>query len=344
MTRLGLPAAERVCVVVVDGLGWHNLIERTGHAPFLRGLAATSTGPLVTTYPSTTAAALATFGTAQPPGSTGMLGYTVLNPADGELVNLVSWQDSLDPVDWQREPTVFEAATAQGLAVTAVGPARFAGSGLTVAALRGPRYLGAEPLARRVDIAARTLRRPGLVYLYWGDVDKTGHHAGSSSAAWGHALEALDAELARLARSLPGGTLVIVTADHGMVDVDLGARWDVATDPVLRDGVALVGGEPRALHLYTERAADAGAVAARWDEHLGESALVATKQTALTSGLLGDVADHVVPRVGDVVVAMTGRATVVDSRTQTPASLGLLGVHGSLTAREMLVPLLTAVT
>jgi len=39
-----------------------------------------------------------------------------------------------------------------------------------------------------------------------------------------------------------------------------------------------------------------------------------------------------------VVVAMTGRATVVDSRTQSPASLDLVGVHGSLTRHEMLVP------
>ena len=55
---------------------------------------------------------------------------------------------------------------------------------------------------------------------------------------------------------------------------------------------------------------------------------------------IASVTDRVRPVIGDVVVATTGRATVVDSRTQTPASLGLVGVHGSLTRQEMLVPCL----
>jgi hypothetical protein len=129
-----------------------------------------------------------------------------------------------------------------------------------------------------------------------------------------------------------------------MVDVDLGQRWDVATDPVLRDGVRLVGGEPRALHLYAEAGADPAALAARWSDRLGDAALVATRSDAVAAGLFGPVADHVLPRIGDVVVATTGRATIVDSRTQTTASLGLVGVHGSLTPTEMLVPLVTLVT
>jgi hypothetical protein len=341
--RLGLPATERVCVVLVDGLGWHNLAERAGHAPFCRARLAEAPGPLVTSYPSTTAAALATFGTACPPGRTGMLGYTVLDPDTDRLVNLVSWDAAVDPRRWQREPTVLERGVAAGVRVTAVGPSRFADSGLTTSALRGPRYVGAERLGDRVDVAVRTLRRPGLVYLYWGDVDKTGHHQGAASPAWGHALEEVDAELGRLARSLPAGTLVLVTADHGMVDVDRAARWDVGTDPVLRDGVRLVGGEPRALHVYAEPGVEAEALAARWSAHLGDAALVATRSAAVDAGLFGDVADHVLPRIGDVVVATTGRATVVDSRTQTPASLELVGVHGSLTPTEMLVPLLTLV-
>jgi hypothetical protein len=139
---------------------------------------------------------------------------------------------------------------------------------------------------------------------------------------------------------MPPGTLLLVTADHGMVDVDLARRWDVATDAVLRRDVALVAGEPRALHLHLEDGADADAVAARWTEHLGDDALVVTRDQAVRQGWFGAVEDRVRPVVGDVVVAMAGRATVVDSRTQTPASLDLVGVHGSLTRSEMLVPCL----
>ncbi|WP_230684726.1 alkaline phosphatase family protein [Cellulomonas sp. JZ18] len=336
---LGLPAAERACVVLVDGLGHLNLLERGGHAPFLRSLLPGS-APLVTTFPSTTATALGTFGTGAAPGATGMLGYTVRVPQTGALGNLVSWTDLPDARAWQAEPTVLERAVAAGLAVTSVGPARFAGSGLTNAVLRGPAYVAAEQLDARVDATVRALRAPGLAYLYWGEVDKAGHHHGWGSWQWGDALSELDAALARLARSLPRGTLLVVTADHGMVDVDPARRRDLAADPVLGADVALTAGEPRALHLHLDPGADAVAVADRWRGVLGEDAVVATRETAVGDGWFGPVADHVRPVVGDVVVAMTGAATVVDSRTQTPASIALVGVHGSLTAREMLVPLL----
>jgi hypothetical protein len=358
---LDLPAVERVVVVLCDGLGHLNLAERAGHAPFLRGLLA-GARTLTTTFPSTTAAAVSTFGTGTAPGRSGMLGYTQRNPATGGLANMVSWTEQPDPYrpvpgagalpvpahELQREPTVFEGLVAAGVAVTSVGPARFAGSGMTLAALRGGAYMAAESLEDRVDGVVRALRPggPALVYLYWGDVDKTGHHHGWQSWQWGDELEAFDREVARLVRSVPPGTLVLVTADHGQVEVDRAARHDVAATPALADGVALVGGEPRALHLYVDGADDAegraAAVAERWRDVLGDGAVVALRDEATAAGWLGPVTDHVLPWVGDVLVAPRERLTVVDSRTQTPASLELAGVHGSLTPHEMTVPLVAA--
>jgi hypothetical protein len=283
---------------------------------------------------------MGTFGTGTGPGRTGLVGYTVRNPRDGRLANMVSW-DGLGPArDWQREPTVFETLVAHGVTVTTVGPGKFMGSGLTEAALRGGGYRAAESLADRVDAALRLLREPGLVYLYWGDVDKTGHHEGCGSWQWGDQLEALDSELRRLVRSLPAGASLVVTADHGMVDVDPVRRWDVATTPALAADVALVAGEPRALHVHLDAGADPAVVAARWSETLGDAAVVLTGDEAIGAGLFGPVSAHVRPLIGDLVVATTGRATVVDSRTQTPASLRLVGVHGSLTPAEVQVPLL----
>jgi hypothetical protein len=337
--QLGLPATHRVCVVLVDGLGYANLTERSGHAPFLRSLL-DGAAPLSAGYPSTTAASMGTFGTGTGPGRTGLVGYTVRNPRDGRLANMVSW-DGLGPArDWQREPTVFETLVAHGVTVTTVGPGKFMGSGLTEAALRGGGYRAAESLADRVDAALRLLREPGLVYLYWGDVDKTGHHEGCGTWQWRDQLEALDSELRRLVRSLPAGASLVVTADHGMVDVDPVRRWDVATTPALAADVALVAGEPRALHVHLDAGADPAVVAARWSETLGDAAVVLTGDEAIGAGLFGPVSAHVRPLIGDLVVATTGRATVVDSRTQTPASLRLVGVHGSLTPAEVQVPLL----
>lgn len=338
---LELPRVRRMVVVLVDGLGRNNLAERSGHAPFLRGLLAGSR-TLRSTFPSTTATAMATFGTGLPPGRTAMLGYTVRVPTTGALGNLVSWTQLPEPQVWQPAPTWFDRMCAAGIAVTSVGPQRFQGSGLTRAALHGGGYRPAESLAERVDGVLEVLRAPGLAYLYWGDVDKAGHHHGWGSLEWGDALATVDHELARLARALPSGTLLLVTADHGMVDVDRRARWDVATEPELRAQVDLVAGEPRAMQLHLEAGADPVQVADRWRQVLGNRAVVLTRDVAIEAGLLGPVDERVRPVVGDVLVAMGGRATVVDSRTQTPASLELVGVHGSLTDQEMSIPLLLA--
>ena len=344
-THFGVPRTDRVCVVLVDGLGHNLLTERAGHAPFLRGRLA-DTRVLTAGFPSTTAASIGLFGTGRSSGRTGLAGYTVRNPSTGRLANLVSWEGLDAAPAWQREPSLVRVAADAGVAVTSVGPARFAGSGLTVAALGGGAYVSAESLDERVDATLAALRRPGLVYLYWGDVDKVGHHAGWRSPEWGDALSEVDRGLATLARRLPGGAVLLVTADHGQVDVDPAAIVDVAHRPALAAGVELVAGEPRAAHVYlSDASVDATAVVVeRWRAELGDMALIATRDEAIAAGWFGEVAPHVRPVLGDLVVAAlgtggAGTGGVGDSRTQTAASLRLRGMHGSLTPGEMLVPL-----
>jgi hypothetical protein len=334
-----LPPVERACVVLVDGLGLRMLQERGGHAPFLRSRLAQGRA-LSTGFPSTTAASLGAFGTGRPPGQTGLLGYTVLDPASGELTNLLTWGGSARPEEWQRYPTVLELVDGLGVGVLSVGKERFRGSGLTVAALRGGDFAAAGDLANRVDVAVQALRRGEhrLVYLYWGDVDTVGHHSGWGSWQWGEQVEAVDRELARLARSLPRGTVLVVTADHGMVDVGPGDRVDVAATPGLAEGVRVVAGEPRAVHVHCEEG-EGPRVLERWRDVLGDTAWVLTREEAITLGLFGPVDERHRLVIGDVVAAARGTSAVVDSRTQSPQSLALVGMHGSLTDAEVLVPL-----
>lgn len=345
--RLGLPPVRRACVVIVDGLGLHNLLAATEVAPVLTGAPHRA---LRSGFPSTTATNMAALGTGLPAGRTGMLGYTVRDPATGSLLNLISWRDGPEPESWQQQPTVFELMAEQDLLSVSVGPWEFATSALTRAALRGAEYDAAESLAERVTRTLQVLAEPEarLVTMYWGEVDKTGHHHGWRSQQWRDALAHLDAELGRLAAGAPRGTLLLVTADHGMVDIPQGqsrefggpARTDVAERPVLADGVALVAGEPRICHVHAEPGA-AGAVLGAWRAELGERADVRSRDEAIAAGWFGPVEDRFRPVVGDVVAAMRGDVAVVDSRTQTAASLELVGMHGSSTALERTVPLIT---
>jgi hypothetical protein len=335
--RLGIPHANHVVVVLLDGLGHHQLEVRRGHAPFLRSI---ESGLVTAGYPTTTAASLSLFGTGQPSGRTGMTGYTARNPRTGELANLISWEGAFEADQWQPQPSLLEEASHQGFRVTTLGKRKFAGSGLTHAVLRGGQFVGAERLADRIDVALGVARDPGFSYCYWGEIDAAGHHYGWGSGEWVAALEDADRELRRLAAGLPTGTLMVVTADHGMIDVTGAPRWDIAEHHPLAQDVALVAGEPRALHVHVEDGADPAAVAARWQDFLGDHAVVATRDEAREAALFGEMIDEVATRIGDVVVAMSGRATVVDSRVQSPKSMGLIGVHGSLTPEELVVPLL----
>lgn len=340
---LDLPAADRAVVVLVDGLGDRLLRRRAGHAPFLRSLLSGGRA-LQSGFPTTTASAMGTFGTGLPPGAHGLVGYEVRVPGTERILNELSWEDGPVPEEWQPHPTAFEVAQQAGIGTTLIGPGFFDGSGLTRAALRGGSFVAAAELSERVDAAlARAGTARSLTYLYWGDVDKTGHVHGCESWQWGDELAATDAELDRLAHSLPAGTALHITADHGMVDVPDEGILDAALDPLLRDGVARVAGEPRSPQVY----AVAGAVdevLARWRERLGARGTVLSREQAVAAGLFGDVREEVLPRIGDVVALMAPGHSVVDSRVHRPELIALRGVHGSITADEMDVPLLSVTT
>src|SRR4051812_9383834 len=173
-----LPPSRVVVVLLVDGLGDLLLADRGGHAPFLRSL---RTGPaLAVGFPSTTATSMGMLGTGLPPGAHGLVGLEVLAPARDVVFNELAWDPAVDPRVWQPNPTVFERVEAAGHDVVRIGPGYFDGSGLTEATFRGGRFAAAGTLAGRVELAiaaARSVpaRRGGLVYVYWGDLDKVGH-------------------------------------------------------------------------------------------------------------------------------------------------------------------------
>lgn len=342
-----LPTARRAVVVLADGLGWEQLRDRGGHAPFLRKAMA-DTGvlavPLTAGFPSTTATSMGSFGTGRAPGSHGLVGYQVQVPGTTTVFNELSWQDGPDPHEWQPGPTMFELARDAGVHVTMVGPGYFDGSGLTTAALRGARFVGSQDLPGRVDATVAALRaapreQPTLVYLYWGEIDKAGHVHGAGSRQYGDELEHLDSELSRLHRSLPPLTSLTLTADHGMIDIPADRRIDVAADAQLADGVRVVGGEMRAPQAYCRPGA-APAVLAAWQERLGDSGWVLSREEAVDLRLFGPVSPRVLPRIGDVIVALDAPVGVYDSRIMTPRVSDLIGQHGSLTSAEQLVPLI----
>jgi hypothetical protein len=342
--QVELPASRLVVVLLVDGLGDELLALRSGHAPFLRTLrAAPASRTIASGYPSTTATSMGMLGTGLLPGAHGLVALDVLDPDRDVLFNELLWDPAVDPRRWQPLTTVFEQVAAAGMDVVRIGPGFFDGSGLTEAVQRGGRFVAAQSLQARVDAAVAAARSAssGLVYVYWGDLDKTGHEKGCHSWEWLQELEQVDAFARRLAERLPSDATLLVTADHGMIDVPQDGRYDVAAEPDLAAGVRHVGGEPRALQLHCAPGAAAD-VAAAWRERLGDRMDVRTREEAVRAGWFGPVSERVLPRIGDVVTSAVGDVAVFDSRTARPQVLALQAFHGARTRVETLIPLLVS--
>ncbi|RBY85567.1 alkaline phosphatase family protein [Blastococcus sp. TF02A-30] len=336
-----LAGARRVAVLLVDGLGADLVRAHADLAPTLAALSA-PVGDLAAPCPSTTPVSLATLGTGLPPGSHGILGFVTDVPGEDRTLTHTQWQDDPDPAVWQQCPTVFEQAAAAGLPVTVVAPWSFAGSGLSVSAYRGATYtgtVGAGDLSAQVLRALRAAPR-GLVYGYFADLDLTGHVRGVGSDSWRAQLQLVDRMVAQVVDGLPDDAALLVTADHGMLDVPAGTRLDLDAHPDLAEGVRVLAGEPRARYVHALPGA-ADDVLARWQEVLAERAWVVARDEAVASGIFGPVDDAVVERIGDVVALARG-TWALTATDREPGPSRLAAYHGSLTATELAIPLLLA--
>ena len=337
-TGLVLPDAPSYVVFLVDGLG-SALLERYAHAaPYLSALAAGSEAGTAG-VPSTTATSLTSLGTALVPGAHGLVGFTSRVPGTEKLLNALFWDRDVDPLEWQPHDTAFDRLRRLGATVTVVNKREFRGSGLTVASSRGGDYVGADRVGERIAAAvAASAVSPSFTYLYDSDLDWTGHRYGVDSPQWLQQLTMVDAEVEQLRAALPEATRLVVVADHGMVDSPAEHRVDVDQHPELRDGLLLFGGEARFRHLYCRTGAEAD-VFATWTAFLGDRADVLTRDDAIARGWFGEVAAPVYPRLGDVVVAMRDDHSVF-STVDFAYEMTLVGLHGSLTPDEMVIPVL----
>lgn len=335
-----LSGVASMVVLLVDGLGWQQLVAHDSLAP--RTLSGFDLGPMHSTFPSTTAAAVTSFGTGLGPGMHGIIGSAF--EVDGTALWPLSWAADPNPIATQPERTVLEAAAAAGVAVASVAPARFAGSGLTRAGLRGGRYLGADTVEARVVAvagelaAARRSRQRCLVYVYWPELDKAGHVHGVNSPQWRAELAVVDELVGELASLLQQGEGLLVTADHGILDVPDSARIDLdGLSAQLSPGVRRVLGEPRVRHVYTEPGR-ARAVLAAWQRTLAGRATVVGRDEAAATWF-APVDPWYTDRIGDVVALAGHGLSLVSDRVDRIVS-NLRGQHGGRDPREVEIPLL----
>ncbi len=337
---LGLPEASSYVVFLVDGMGLSALQQHRELAPFLSSM--TSVDDVVCGIPSTTATSLTSLGTGARPGAHGVAGYTTRVPETGGRLNMLKWDQSVEADVWQPLPTVWQRIAEAGIPAATVNQAKFADSGLTLCSQRGVPFHGIESIYERHEVILDVVEAASatVTYAYESRLDFTGHSKGVASQEWREMLSSIDSDLAALRRDLPGDCVLLVTADHGMIDLPADGRFDVDAAPWLLQDVTMVAGEARFRHLYT-RAGAADDVAGLWRAEMGDRAVVITRDEAETADWFGPITADVRGRLGDVMVAALDDFAVFSSR-EFAIEFMMTGFHGSITEDELRIPVLVA--
>jgi predicted AlkP superfamily pyrophosphatase or phosphodiesterase len=321
-------------LLVLDGLGAEQLRERSTLTPTL----ASGEGSAITTVaPSTTACALTTLVTGKVPAEHGVVGYRLA--LDGEVMNVLQW--SVRGVDARmRVPAhVFQPFPSfpgsRGL-VPVVTRYDYGPTGFTAAHL-GHVDLHRWHTAAGLVTTVRQLAAAGtpFVYAYYEGIDRVAHAEGLGEY-YDDELRATDRLVADVLDVLPPGAVLVVTADHGQVDV--GSSVELLGPDIMAD-VTLISGEGRFRWLHARPGAAASLFEAAAERH-GDVAWVRTKEQIIEDGWLGArPSATVAARLGDVALIPHAATAFLD-----PADTGELRLkarHGSLTPAEMLVPLLS---
>jgi hypothetical protein len=322
--------ADQVVLLVLDGLGWDQLRERESLAPTIAGLS----GERITTVaPTTTATALSSIATGLTPGEHGLIGYRIV--LGGEVMNVLRWAvDGHDRRRSQPPDRVQPYDAFLGQRVPIVSPSELCSSAFSQAHLRGGDPVGwRAPSSMPIEIRHQLLAGERFVYAYYGGVDKIAHERGFGEF-YDAELRTADRLVADILEVLPPGAALLITADHGQVEVGPNI---VRPSASLLELVALQSGEGRFRWLHANRGAHGDLLDAATDE-FADTGWVVTRDQIIDEGWFGpNVPAPVAARLGDVAVVARELVSYYDPFDSGPFEL--MCRHGSLTAAEVYVPL-----
>ena len=328
-----LRGAHQVVVLVIDGLGWDQLQSRRELAPTIMAMQGRS---ITTVAPSTTATALTSITTGLTPGEHGLVGYRF--DVGGGVLNVLRWSTGSGDARRTHAPSRLQPFEPfMGHALPVVSKAELEHSAFTEAHLRGSRPHGWR-VASSLPLIVGSLLRAGepLVYAYYDGIDKVAHERGFGQF-YDAELRAVDSLVGDVLAQLPPGAALVITADHGQVQV--GDNTIVLPDDMVRL-TRTMSGEGRFRWLHARPGA-AGELFAAAHAAFAHQAWVVTKDEVIDGGWFGPVVSPpVAGRLGDVALVPFADITFHDPADSGPYPL--ICRHGSLTPAEMLVPLLAA--
>lgn len=312
--RIEALAAEhpQLGVVLLDAFGWA-FVQRHADHPLLRRL---QIEPVRSQFPSTTTAHLTTLYSGLPVTEHGLYEWRCFEPVVGEVIRPLrfAFADRDEPLPIT--PQALFPWPSRCAGATVLQPAPIADTPYGQAAFAGATVIGFETLREGVE---RLRTTPGLSYLYWDEIDATGHRHGPSSQAF------IDASLRALDALATVTTPLLVTADHGQLDVDQTDSLDLFWPELTRHLTRPPAGSARDLFLHVD---EPETVVRELQDRLEHRAEVRLAHT-----LFDAVGPRLRERLGDVCV-LPAPGRMVGLTTAPSPERRFRGHHGGLTPEE----------
>ena len=348
---LPLDGVETVVLLLVDGLGHFQLKGHleAGDLPNVAALLKSGGAGYTTatsTFPSSTMISLTSLHTGASPAQHGWLGTTLY--WRGTVADVLRQRDLLrgaplaDPQELIAVPSLYRRLAEVGVPSGVLFPKGYAGTFLNDWYNDGAQTISYLTPTTIPSLLAEAVAGGQARYLmaYWPGYDSVCHEYGPSSKQAADEITALDAALGRLLTQLPrtGKTLLVVTADHGHTDMDPDQVVWLHQDPALVDALSAPPAGEVGVRFFKVKPGRADEVKGR----LSPYADVLSSADAWDLGLFGGppARAEFLERAGDLIaVAHPGGQLRWAYAGRSPKVLR--GLHGSWSARNMLVPLVS---
>ncbi len=344
----GLPPSEissskNIILIIIDGMG-HEFIKKHGKGSFLWK---NTRSKMTSVFPSTTAAAITTFRTGLPPSRHAVTGWFMhYKQLGGVGVPLrfrfrAGGRFNIEPKKLIPEKPVFDKIKCRSFMILPkeLSTTEYTRALSGRAAVR--KYSTLNGLFRQ---AKKAVRLPGrkLVYAYWPELDHFCHEFGTSDRRSISHFREIDESIKNFVSSLEGaGSIVIVTADHGLMDSPVRHQIRLESHPRLQETLALpLCGESRAVYCYV-RPSKARQFETYVRKHFREVCHMYKSSVLVKKGWFGPGKPdpRLLDRVGDYVLVMKKDYSISDTLVGERKST-YIGRHGGVSKEEMDVPLI----
>lgn len=323
---LGFTPVKSVIVVLVDGLGYRQLEQVSGHAPTLWK----NSKPIKSGFPATTSVNIKSFATGLPPAQHGFLGYRLKH--EQGTTNLLSDLEKIDISEFDTVANISETGD-KHCVFSVVSMEEYRHSGFSKVTMSGANYVSAETIEERFRQAKQIANNPGqVVYLYIPELDKTGHKEGWGSARWVEYLEDIDSGIKSTISDDIG---IVLTSDHGMVNTnsDLQIHLDQFVEG---ESIEAMVGDTRCTYLHTKL------TKSDLEKRLEDQPLSVYEIAELEeAGWFGGVIDQRFRyRLPEIVLMAHDDHVILHKDFNTERAYKMVGHHGTFDDREIEVPLM----